>query len=92
MTAIYGHPAPCLVTPIDGGPTVVVEPLRFIAVSELPLRGGSPGTAQPGGAPSPALPGEQMRAASTPRSRDGVPLSASSLHFPNFIHTGLNTA
>lgn len=37
---IYGHPAPCLVTLIDGGPTVMVEPLRFIPVSELPSPSG----------------------------------------------------
>lgn len=47
---IYGHPAPCLVTLIDGGPAVMVEPLRFIPLSEL--SGGSPGTAQSERAPA----------------------------------------
>ena len=37
---IYGHPAPCLVTLIDGGPAMVVEPLRFIPLSELPSPSG----------------------------------------------------
>lgn len=79
---IYGHPAPCLVTRLRRG-AVLVEPLRFIPLSEIGqpsgrLEGRAPDLnhgAQPGGAPFPALPGEQMRAASTPRSRSGVILS-----------------
>lgn len=55
MTAIYGHPAPFIVTLIDGGPAVLVEPLRFIPLSDLPLgrtKGRAPGSphgAQAGG-------------------------------------------
>lgn len=64
---IYGHPAPCLVTLIDGGPTVMVEPLRFIPLSELPIPSWSQPKGTPGGSAVTCSPGEQMRAASTPR-------------------------
>lgn len=77
---IYGHPAPCLVTLIDGGPAMVVEPLRFIAVSELPLRGGSPGTAPSAGAPSLSSADISLRVTSTPRRPDGGALQPSSGH------------
>ena len=56
---IYGHPAPCLVAPIDGGPGVMVTPLRFIPVSELPLRAGLHGSAQAGAAPLQVAPAKQ---------------------------------
>lgn len=36
MSHTYGYPAPCRVTRIDGGPALMVEPLRFVPVSELP--------------------------------------------------------
>lgn len=62
---IYGHPAPCLVTRLRRG-AVMVEPLRFISLSELGLPGGSH-LGQSGAAGPYAAPGEQMRAVSAPR-------------------------
>lgn len=72
---IYGHPAPCLVTRLRRG-AVMVEPLRFIPLSEIGqpsgrLEGRAPDLnhgAQSGAAGPYAAPGEQMRAVSAPRS------------------------
>lgn len=75
---IYGHPAPCLVTRLRRG-AVMVEPLRFIPLSEIGqpsgrLEGRAPDLnhgAQSGAAARYAAPGEQMRAVSTPRRPSG---------------------
>lgn len=74
---IYGHPAPCIVTLIDGGPAMLVEPLRFTPLSDLPLgraKGRAPNLnygARPVEAHPLASTGHQMRAVSTPRSPSG---------------------
>ena len=86
---IYGHPAPRLVSLIDGGPGMVVEPLRFIPLSEIGkpsgrLEGRAPDLnhgAQSGAAAGHAAPGHQMRAVSTPRRPDEIcPPARSSGH------------
>jgi hypothetical protein len=78
MTADYASLAPCWVKLADGKP-VLIERLRFIAVSELP--GGSNGTGQ-------------GRAASThARHPDGVcpPLAPSGHLVSDRIHTRCNS-